>query len=163
MERGTRQLAVTNVSRKQPVLCADVQLALGQLVVLLPPVPQPSIITMNWISLSPSLNSWSHGKARRAWWVSVRNISVTMKTILYSDQNERSIKSAKTNTRYSSLCVSFFKSFQLLNAWAGNQWGFCTNSSKSWPCEEVFCIITLCFEKRRSLAWKNMAVNAINK
>lgn len=37
VERGTRQLAVTDVSRKQAALCADVQLALGQLVLLLPP------------------------------------------------------------------------------------------------------------------------------
>lgn len=37
METGRRQLAVTNVSRKHAVPCADVQLALGQLVVLLHP------------------------------------------------------------------------------------------------------------------------------
>lgn len=70
MERGTRQLAVTNVSRKQAVLCADVKLALGQLAVLLPPhQPQtspPRIIMMNWISLSPLLCSRSHSKARKS-------------------------------------------------------------------------------------------------
>lgn len=42
METGRRQLAVTNVSRKHAVPCADVQLALGQLVVLLHPPPPPT-------------------------------------------------------------------------------------------------------------------------
>lgn len=41
METGWRQLAVTSVSRKQAVLCADVQLALGKLVVLLAPTTYP--------------------------------------------------------------------------------------------------------------------------
>lgn len=71
MERGTRQLAVTSVSRKHAVLCADVKLALGQLAVLLPPCHQPQtlpshIIMMNWISLSPPLYSRSYSKARKA-------------------------------------------------------------------------------------------------
>lgn len=41
MERGMRQLAVTNVSRKQAMLGADVQLAPGQRVVSLPPTTGP--------------------------------------------------------------------------------------------------------------------------
>lgn len=39
--RRRRKLAVTNESRKRAALSADVQLALGQLILLHPPTPQP--------------------------------------------------------------------------------------------------------------------------
>lgn len=74
MVRERQQLAMTNVSRKQAGLCADVQLALTQLAVLLPlhpPLPSPTLYSNDELDL---IMSWSHSTARRVWWVGVSKV-----------------------------------------------------------------------------------------
>lgn len=100
-----------------------------------PPAPQ-----YNHDELDPIISS---SKASRAWWVSVLTL-VTMKTFLYSIWLKWKINQNCKNKTPQWVSVGKLRHyFQLLNAGACKQRGFCTNSSKSWPCEEVFCIINI--------------------
>lgn len=82
-----------------------------------PPPRQPSIIMMNWISLTPPLNSWSHSKATSARWLSFDTNQTQWRHVWASLDQMKQPKQKKTHGTLQRLSVGEILSISIFIYW----------------------------------------------